>query len=102
MKIPHEIDDAITLLQDEIKQLKFSFETTEKNGLLRFLKKYKNLYIFGFNSSKYDLKCLAPYIYKYCESRKFKPNILKVFDLDVSVFDHYLERYKIFDSVNRH
>ena len=78
MSLPPAIDDAISLLQDEVKQLKFGFETTEKTGLLRFLKNYKNLYIFGFNSSKYDLKCLAPYIYKYCESRKLKPNILKV------------------------
>ena len=66
------------MLEEEVKMSKFSLTTSTKSGLLSFLKKYKDLNIFGFNSSKYDLKCLAPYIYKYCEQKNLKPNILKV------------------------
>ena len=79
MKVPDEINAAIEQLQAELQQSKFSVQMTHKTGMLKFLKKFKSLNIFGFNSSKYDLKCLAPYIYQYCALRKLKPNILKVF-----------------------
>lgn len=79
IKVPDEINAAIEQLQEEVKQAKFSVQMTHKNGMLKFLKKFKCLNIFGFNSSKYDLKCLAPYIYQYCALRNLKPNILKVF-----------------------
>ena len=78
LALPDLINDAINTLQKELKKAKFSLKNAKKNGLLRFLKKYQNLNIFGFNSSKYDLKCLAPYIYSYCAKRNLKPNILKV------------------------
>ena len=78
IKVPDEIHAAIEQLQEEVKQAKFSVHMTQKTGMLKFLKKFKCLNIFGFNSSKYDLKCLAPYIYQYCALRNLKPNILKV------------------------
>ena len=66
------------MLETELFKAKFSQETTQKTGMLNFLKKFRILNVFGFNSSRYDLKCLAPYIYKFCEKKGLKPNIVKV------------------------
>lgn len=73
-----EITSAIDMLEAELQASKFSQEISLKNGMLKFLYKFKNLNVFGFNSSRYDLKCLAPYIYKFCERQKLTPNIVKV------------------------
>ena len=77
------------MLETELFKAKFSQETLQKTGMLNFLKKFRNLNVFGFNSSRYDLKCLAPYIYKYCEQKGLKPNIVKVQSIHFSLAKNF-------------
>lgn len=100
MQLPWEISKAIKDLETDVKQMKFSVLTSEKNGMLRFLRKYRNLNIFGFNSSKYDLKCIVGYIYNYCDRNDLKPNILKVNLSFTLKTNFYLERNKVSDIIN--
>jgi len=89
------------MLETELKKAKFSQQISHKTGMLNFLYKFRNLNIFGFNSSRYDLKCLAPYIYKFCEQQKLTTNIVKV---RMSLFPHLmflLERNKVSDTVDK-
>lgn len=87
------------MLEAELQGAKFSQQISHKNGMLNFLYKFRNLNIFGFNSSRYDLKCLAPYIYKFCEQQKLTPNIVKVCMGPSSIYDFLLERNKVFDTI---
>lgn len=99
LQLPPEISNAIRDLEIEVKEMKFSVQTSQKNGMLNFLKKYRNLNVFGFNSSKYDLKCIVGYIYNYCSRNSLKPNILKVYISYNAFITLILERNKVFDAI---
>ena len=99
LQLPREISNAIRDLEIEVKEMKFSVQTSQKNGMLNFLKKYRDLNVFGFNSSKYDLKCIVGYIYNYCSRHGLKPNILKVYISFNAFITFNLERNKIFDFI---
>ena len=51
-KIPTELKTAIRTLQKQVTQQSFGKSKTQTYRFLRFLKKYTQLPIYGFNSSK--------------------------------------------------
>ena len=104
--LPNALRQATEKIISELETEKFSKYKTEKQSMLKTLKDYRTLAIYGFNSGKnskfnfnprehldsnyyinfvsfnlilgkFDLPCLITYIATYCEQNEVQINIIK-------------------------
>ena len=76
-EIPNYYNDAIAKIEEEIKKLNFSAEQRKLYNYLQFLKNITSLIIYGFNSSKFDLPILMPYLITIGGRLGFESNCIK-------------------------
>ena len=77
MLIPKYFQKAKEQLEQEMSSMEFSAERTKLFSYLRYLKTFSSLIIYGYNSSKFDIPVLVPYLLTIGRRLGYEPNAIK-------------------------
>ena len=75
--IPEYFLEAKQKLEKKISNMDFSAERTKLFKYLGYLKTFSSLIVFGYNSSKFDVPVLIPYLLTIGRRLGFQPNAIK-------------------------
>ena len=77
--LPEYFQSALSRLESDIAEIELHNAKKSKLTFLRSkLEKYTKLNVFGFNSSRYDLNCIIPFLIKCLKEREMKVNSVSV------------------------
>ena len=77
IQLPLEMENALEKMGEETKEMKQSPEKSRIEGYASYLRTYKQLHVFGFNSSRFDLPVLIGGIVQFASKIDLEPEVLK-------------------------